>query len=110
MDSQMSNLQVSWQWCSDNKKTGPMPVSASPRATCPLSCPLMGKNGCYGEDYHLSMYWNRIDAGTSPSLVSWDQLCANVRSLPKGQIWRHNQIGDLPKMKINAHGGDPCPS
>lgn len=28
--------------------------------------------------------------------TDWEGLCAAVGALPKGQIWRHNQAGDLP--------------
>jgi len=30
--------------------------------------------------------------------MSWDQLCLTIRALPKGQLWRHNQVGDLPSV------------
>jgi hypothetical protein len=33
----------------------------------------------------------REDAG-----VTWDQFCDQVKALPEGQLWRHNQAGDLP--------------
>jgi hypothetical protein len=28
--------------------------------------------------------------------MSWDQFCVEVAALPAGQIWRHNEAGDLP--------------
>lgn len=94
-------MNISWIDKSRNSKVGPIPVTASPRISCPCDCPLKG-NECYGEDYRLRYYWNRIDEGTSPSLITWDQLCERVEGLPERQIWRHNQIGDLPKKKLEV--------
>ena len=80
---------------SENVKTGPMPVTISPRATCPGSCPLKGAGGCYGENYGLNFNWNKTDRGTAKGLVSWEELCGKIKALPKGSLWRHNQAGDL---------------
>jgi hypothetical protein len=79
-----------------NVKTGPIPVTTSPRSTCPSTCPAKG-NGCYAENFHMKMHWNKVDAGTSKSgtLFDIENLCLQVRSFPQGQLWRHNQAGDL---------------
>src|SRR5438874_866543 len=81
---------------SDNKKTGPIPVSTSSSDTCPPSCPLRGGKGCYAESGPISWFWRRVkrtDLG-----VSWNRFLSQVRSLPEGQLWRHNQAGDLPAV------------
>jgi len=57
---------------------------------------LKGDKGCYGEDFRLKSFWNKVDSGQAKNLLDWDQLCLTIRALPKGQFWRHNQVGDLP--------------
>ena len=86
---------------SGNKKTGPMPVTTSDRSTCPKSCAFYG-NGCYAEAGPLRMVWNKTsNETTGASLVQ-------IRKLPKGTMWRHNQAGDLPgdNETIDAQGLD----
>src|SRR5207253_1314449 len=82
-------------------KTGPIPVSMSPRATCPISCPLRG-NGCYAEYGPVSWHWNRLSNGETG--IAWKAFLAEVRRLPKDTLWRHNVAGDLPGRgdKINT--------
>jgi hypothetical protein len=41
------------------------------------------------------LHWNAVTAGTRGT--SWDNFLAAVAELPAGQIWRHNQAGDLYK-------------
>lgn len=78
---------------SKNKKTGPIPVSMSDRKSCPTNCQLKG-NGCYAETGPLSWVWSKVP--TSKTSLSWSQFCDQIKALPKGQLWRHNQAGDLP--------------
>lgn len=78
---------------SSNRKTGPIPVSASGRSTCPDACPLKEK-GCYGESFHLKLHWNKIDRAERGT--TFDGLCESIAGLPANQLWRHNQVGDLP--------------
>ena len=74
---------------SRNKKTGPIPVTTSPRSTCP-SCPLKG-NGCYAESGPMAWFWHDLDS----TGITWSHLVARVRALPSGTFWRHDQAGDL---------------
>lgn len=78
---------------SANKKTGPIPVTTTSEDSCPPSCPLKGK-GCYAGLGHLGMHWRRVSSGDRGGTL--DELCDHVKALPKGQLWRHNQAGDLP--------------
>lgn len=80
---------------SRNAKVGPIPVSTSDKGTCPPSCPFKG-NGCYAESGPLAIHWAKITAGTMPTAMGWAELCEQVAALPEGQLWRHNQAGDLP--------------
>ncbi len=96
---------------SSNEKTGPIPVTSSPMQTCPTACPLRS-GGCYASNSHMGIMWRKLSgsfAGDSFShgkasvkTVSWPDLCDNVASLPDGQLWRHNQMGDLPQTKTGT--------
>lgn len=78
---------------SRNRKTGPIPVSTTSSDTCPDSCALKNK-GCYASYGHLSIHWRKINNGERG--LTYDQFLVSISSLPKGQLWRHNQAGDLP--------------
>ncbi|TMJ03428.1 MAG: hypothetical protein E6G97_09835 [Alphaproteobacteria bacterium] len=87
---------------SSNPITGPMLVTTSPRASCPLTCPLKGTD-CYAEHGFLGGFiWSGLDAhypGESFSsgirVYNFDQLLRIISSLAPGAPWRHNQAGDL---------------
>lgn len=78
---------------SRNSKTGPIPVSTTSSDTCPQACPFRG-NGCYAESGPLALHWREVNNGTRGD--TWPEFCAKVEALPAGQLWRHNQAGDLP--------------
>jgi hypothetical protein len=76
---------------SRNKKTGPIPVSTTSADSCPPSCPFM-RGGCYAKGGPLAIVWREVDdIGTDLAT-----FCATVARFPIGQLWRHNQAGDLP--------------
>jgi hypothetical protein len=79
---------------SSNRKTGPIPVTITTRLSCAESCPYRG-NGCYAESWPLRSHWDAVTAGRGNN-VDIDGLCQEIRKLPHGQLWRHNQAGDLP--------------
>lgn len=79
---------------SKNAKTGPIPVSTTSSNTCPDACPLKAANICYAKHGHSRMHWNQVDAGKRGT--DWDTFCDKIADLPDGQLWRHNQSGDLP--------------
>ena len=83
---------------SDNKKTGPIPVTTSSRNTCPDACPLKA-GGCYAKSGPLALHWTAVSNGERAgdlSAPTLEGLVAFVRSLPRGQLWRMSQAGDLP--------------
>ena len=86
-------MNIAFTKKSQNKKVGRIPVSTSPSFTCPSECPLY-KNGCYADNGPLGWFGKKVDAGIAG--MGWDAFVANVKALPEGQIWRHNQKGDLP--------------
>lgn len=98
----MTNFRFHMTRVSANAKTGLIPVTTSSENTCPTSCPLFG-GGCYAKAGPLALHWRKVsDENEKRSLSESDFLDA-VKKLPKGQLWRHNQAGDLPHVdgKIN---------
>jgi hypothetical protein len=77
---------------SGNAKTGRIPVSTSSASTCPDSCPLK-QGGCYAKGGKLSIHWQAVTSGARG--VDFDQFADQIKKLPRGQLWRHNQAGDL---------------
>jgi hypothetical protein len=83
---------------SSNAKTGLIPVSMSPKFTCPNACELKA-NGCYAESGNTNIHWNRLTNGDydkSKNVFEWSAFCDQIKALPKGQLWRMNVAGDLP--------------
>lgn len=78
---------------SSNAKTGPIPVSTTSARTCPDACPFK-KSGCYADGGPLAIHWAKVTGGRAGD--DWDTFCGKVATLPDGQLWRHNQAGDLP--------------
>ena len=87
-------LRVFFTLKSLNRKTGPIPVSMTSSVSCPPSCSYYGA-GCYAERHILGMHWRRLEKGEGRH---WTAFCDMVRELPKGQLWRHNEAGDLPGL------------
>lgn len=77
-----------------NSKTGVMPVTTSSKTTCPDTCSLKAK-GCYARYSFLGNYWNKLTNGEVKNSLSYSELLKAITKLPKGQLWRHNQAGDL---------------
>lgn len=90
----MNRVHVRYK--SNNKKTGPIPVTTTERSTCPPSCSWYDK-GCYAKYGPLGMHWDKVSKGERG--YSWDQFLGWVKDLPKGTLWRHNQAGDLPGIE-----------
>lgn len=86
---------------SGNRKTGPIAVSTSSKVTCPDSCPLK-RGGCYARIGKLNIHWDRVTKGAWG--IAWKDFLSQVRKLHPGELWRHNQAGDLagPSDKIDA--------
>lgn len=78
---------------SRNVKTGPIPVSTSTADTCPTACPFNSGNGCYAASGPLALHWAKVTRGDAGG--SFDTFLDQIRALPDGQLWRHNQAGDL---------------
>lgn len=85
---------------SKNTKTGPIPVSTSSRDTCPVNCAV--RAACYASSGPLALHWTAVSNGSRGT--EWSGFVSAVASLPEGQLWRHNQAGDLPG---DGHTVDP---
>jgi len=86
-------MQVHMTLKSANVKTGPIPVSTTEPDSCPDDCKL--KKECYAASGPLALHWRAVGAGTRGT--DWSTFTDQVAQLPAGQLWRHNQAGDLPK-------------
>lgn len=80
---------------SANAKTGPIPVSTTSALSCSDTCPFKD-NGCYAESGPLALHWRAVTAGERG--LTWPEFCDAIAQLPDGQLWRHNQAGDLPGL------------
>jgi len=77
---------------SANVKTGPIPVSTTEKASCPADCAM--RAGCYADSGPLALHWRAVSEGKRGT--DWAGFTAAIAALPDGQLWRHNQAGDLP--------------
>ncbi len=85
---------------STNRKTGPIPVTTSGEDTCPNSCGV--KSACYAKGGPLAIHWRKVNQGQRGT--NFAGLLKEIRRFPKGQLWRHNQAGDLPGKNENIDG------
>lgn len=93
----MTSINVQFIRKSSNAKIGKIPATNTARKSCPASCPLAGKGGCYAEaGFYTRLNWDKIDSGERGG--DWSQLCDSIAKLPEGQLWRHNVSGDLPHV------------
>jgi len=86
-------MQVHITLKSSNAKTGPIPVSTTSAESCPDTCSLKD-NGCYASSGPLALHWRKVTNGERGT--DWNTFCDTIADLPDGQLWRHNQAGDLP--------------
>ena len=102
-------MHVTLNLKSGNRKVGKIPVSTTEASSCPSSCPLASPEGagvskgadCYAASGPLGMHWRKIGEGGRGD--QWDFFCKAVAKFPEGQLWRHNQAGDLPQAE-NPNG------
>ena len=87
-------MQVHLTLKSANVKTGPIPVSTTEKASCPSNCAV--RDACYAASGPLALHWAAVSNGTRGT--SWGEFTQAIGALPDGQLWRHNQAGDLPAV------------
>ena len=92
---------------SANKKVGPIPVSTTTADTCPATCPFNNANegGCYAEAGPLKLHWMKVTRGERGT--NFSEFLEQIKALPDGQLWRHNQAGELPGDNKTLDG-DAC--
>lgn len=88
---------------SDNKKTGPVYVSTSSRETCWNGCPFYG-NGCYAGSGPLNLHWQAVTEKRRGG--GFSDLIKTISALPRGELFRHNQAGDLPGKGSRINRGE----
>lgn len=81
-----------------------IPTTTSSKNTCPDSCPLK-ISGCYAKYSWLGVLWGRLSNGELQNSGDFKWLLNKIKSLPKGQLWRHNQAGDLPHIDGAINSG-----
>ena len=86
-------MQVHLTPKSANAKTGPIPVSTTTGASCPTDCAM--KAECYAATGPLALHWKAVSEGRRGT--DWPTFTKSIAALPDGQLWRHNQAGDLPQ-------------
>jgi hypothetical protein len=77
---------------SHNSKIGAIPATVSGKDTCPDACPLKA-NGCYADLGPIGWNWNKVSDGRLGG--DYETLLAKIKKLPRNQLWRHNNSGDL---------------
>jgi hypothetical protein len=87
-------MQVHLTLKSANVKTGPIPVSTTERDSCPADCSM--KNECYAASGPLALHWSAVS--DKKRGTEWLEFTKSIAALPDGQLWRHNQAGDLPQQ------------
>lgn len=92
----MSNTFYHLTAKSSNSKTGPIPVSTTSANTCPPECPFIN-GACYAKSgWHLHNHWKKVSDPNNSRGATLAEFARQISALPAGQIWRHNQAGDLP--------------
>ena len=51
------------------------------------------------------MFWRKLSDGLVKSALTFDAFVDAIRLLPDGQLWRHNQAGDLPGDSDHVDAG-----
>lgn len=98
---------------SSNVKTGDIIQSYSARNTCPNRCPFKG-NGCYADNFQVSMAWDRADNPNDPRYVGNKRelflalLSATADHAKKESsfLFRHNVAGDIAHDNSNMINRD----
>lgn len=95
-------IRVKFNPRSNNTKTGSIPVSMTSSPTCPGSCSFRG-GICYSERHFVGVHWKRLSKPDGTGGITWNEFCEMVSKLQKGQVWRHNEAGDLPGIGDEIH-------
>ena len=89
---------------SGNRKVGPIKVTTSDKASCPSECGIADE--CYAGGGPLAIHWNKVREGERGD--NWEGFVKRVARFRKGELWRHNQAGDLPPNADGKLDADKC--
>jgi hypothetical protein len=82
---------------SGTSKLGSIASSYTAPSTCPVSCPLLGRE-CFGRGIRVKTQWARVaGTGCQKNILDWAEYCYRVASLPKRSLVRQCVAGDQPK-------------
>ena len=90
----MSTFRFHMTRVSSNKKVGPIPVTTTSENSCPDTCPLIN-SGCYAKSGPLALHWRKVSDPNEKRSISVSDFLQAIKDLPRGQLWRHNQAGDI---------------
>jgi hypothetical protein len=54
------------------------------------------QGGCYAASGNSAIHWRTLTEGRASTALDLEGLCDAIRALPRGQLWRCNEAGDLP--------------
>ena len=89
---------------SGNRKVGPIKVTTSDKESCPSECGIADE--CYASGGPLAIHWNKVHEGERGD--NWEGFVKRVARFRKGELWRHNQAGDLPPNADGKLDADKC--
>lgn len=89
---------------SSNRKTGPIPVSSTAAQSCPQACPMRtdASGGCYAASGNSAIHWRALSEGRAGTALDLQGFVTAIASLPRGQLWRMNEAGDLMPDKTGC--------
>ena len=79
---------------STGNKVSPIYRTYSHKDTCPNTCPLKAGGGCYAENFHTNLHWDKVTKGERG--VNWNTFLESLDDIPRRSTVRHNIGGDLP--------------
>lgn len=96
---------------SGNGKTGPIPVTTTPRAVCPVECVHRG-GSCYFENGGSAIFWTHVDAASAQPNLTHSHVDTRGRSYSTSLLdwWAFVDLiragGIKPGLARFAQGGD----
>jgi hypothetical protein len=87
-------MNYSLHYPSSGNKVSSIYRTYSHKETCPNTCPLKNGGGCYAENFHTNLHWQKLTDGERG--LNWSAFIEAVEDIPRRSIIRHNIAGDLP--------------
>ena len=95
-------MKIRFVRSSSNRKTGAIPVSSTESKSCPKACPFNPADGtlpkCYAGFGNTAVHWRSLPTASGGNVSNFVDFVGKIFTLPAGQLWRHNEAGDLPHV------------